>query len=136
MVSIVYVLMCDAFLAAVTSTSTGAACEKSTNILHQTQFAKMTNKIKQALISDNVDVALLIEQLCTMPFVKNKKVPLFDEDVFEKIKSIDALWKELRGFWDYELLQCVVEILYLIVKKLRISLANSCQQLILRQLKM
>ena len=53
----------------------------------------MTNSIKQALISNNVDVVSLIEQVCVISTVKNKKVPLFDEDVFEKIKSIDDFWK-------------------------------------------
>ena len=96
------------------TSSTGAACEKLTNIQRiETQFAKMTNRIKQALISNNVEVASLIEQLCTISAVKTKKVPLFDEDVFEKIKSIDQFWRKLRGCWsifDYELLQCVIDI--------------------------
>ena len=73
----------------------------------------MTSRIEQALISNNVDVAELIKQLCAISAVKNKKVPLFDEDVFEKIKSIDALWRKLRFFWnifDYELLEYVIEI--------------------------
>ena len=77
------------------------------------QFAKMTSRIEQALISNNVDVAELIKQLCAISVVKNKKVPLFDDDVFEKIKSIDALWRKLRIFWnifDYELLEYIIEI--------------------------
>ena len=81
--------------------------------LIEIEFAKTTNRIKQALINNNVDVVSLIEQLCAISAVKNQKVPLFDEDVFEKIKSIDEIWKKLKNFWnifDYELLQCVVEI--------------------------
>ena len=77
------------------------------------QFAKMTNRIKQALISNNVDVVSLIEQLCAISVVKAKKVPLFDEDMFEKVKSINDLWRMLRGFmriFDYELLEYIVEI--------------------------
>ena len=73
----------------------------------------MTSRIKQALINSNVDVVSLIEQLCAISAVKNKKVPLFDEDVFEKIQTINELWRKLRNFWnifDYELLQYVVEI--------------------------
>ena len=103
-----------AFLAAVTSTSTEVACEKLTNIQHiEIQFAKMTNRVKQALINNNVDVASLIEQLCAISAVKSKKVPLFDEDVFERIKSIDEFWRKLRSFWnifDYEFLQCIVKL--------------------------
>ena len=93
---------------------TEPACEKLTSIRDiEIQFAKMTIRIKQALINNNVDVVLLIEQLCAISTVRNKKVPLFDEDVFENIKSIDDFWKIMKNFWciyDYELLLCVVEV--------------------------
>ena len=90
------------------------ASEKWTRIRDiEIHFAKMTIKIKQALISNNVDVVPLIEQLCAISAVKNKKVPLFDEDMFERIKSIDQFWRKLRIFWnifDYELLECVIKV--------------------------
>ena len=73
----------------------------------------MTNRIKQALISNNIDVVSLIKQLCAISAVKNKEVPLFDEDVFENIKSIDDFWKILETLlriFDYKLLWRVVEI--------------------------
>ena len=91
-----------------------SVCETLTSIQDiELEFAKMTNEIKEALIKNNVKVASLIEQLCTISAVRNKKVPIFDEDVFDKIKSLDDFWKKLRGFWtifDYELLRCVVKI--------------------------
>ena len=102
------------YSAAVTSKNTQPTSGKWTRIRAiEIQFAKMTRRIEQALISNNVDVAELIKQLCTISVVKNKKVPLFDEDVFERIKSIDALWRKLKNFWsifDYQLLECVIEI--------------------------
>ena len=102
------------FLAAATSKKIGVATEKLTSIRDiEIQFAKMTDRIKQALINNKVKVSSLIQQLCTISTVKNKKVPLFDNDVFEKVKSIDDLWKILAkffGIFDYELLWCVVEI--------------------------
>ena len=73
----------------------------------------MTSSIKQALINNNVDVALLIERLCAISAVKNENVPLFDEDVFENIQSIDKFWKILRDQWnlfDYELLEYIVDV--------------------------
>ena len=73
----------------------------------------MTSKVEQALISNNVKVVPLIKQLSAISAVKNKNVPLFDEDVFERINSIDALWRVLKNFWnifDYELLEYVIEI--------------------------
>ena len=79
----------------------------------EVQFAKMTNEIKEALISNEVDVVSLIVQLCATSAVRNKNVPLLDKDVFSKIKSIDDFWKELRGFWtifDYDLLILIIEI--------------------------
>ena len=97
------------------STDTPPACEKLMTSMSsiEIQFAKMTSRIKQALINNNVDVVSLIEQLCTISAVKSKKVPLFDEDLFEKIQSINEFWRKLRIFWnifDYDLLQYVVEI--------------------------
>ena len=107
-------IICCLIFIVVTSTDDVAACEKLTNIRHiEVQFAKMTNRIKEALISDNVDVGSLIEQLCTISAVKNKNVPLFDKDVFKNIKSIHDFWRELRFFlniFDYEFLQIVIEI--------------------------
>ena len=79
----------------------------------EAQFAMMTSSIKQALINNNVDVALLIERLCAISAVKEKKVPLFDKDVFEEIQSVDEFWKRLRDQWniyDYELLEYIVNI--------------------------
>ena len=102
------------FSATVASRGVRLPCEKLTTIKDiEVQFAKMTNRIKQALINNNVNVASLIEQLCAISAVRNKKVPLFDEDVFEKIKSVYEFWRRLRIFWnifDYDLLQYVVEI--------------------------
>ena len=77
------------------------------------EFAKMTTAVEKALINAKIDVAELIKQLSAINAVKNKKVPLFDEDVFTKIQSIDDLWKKLRVFWtifDYEVLEYVVRL--------------------------
>ena len=77
----------------------------------EVEFAIMTDKIKEALIRNNVDIVSLIEQLCAISAVSNKNVPLFDKDVFEKIKSINEFWKELRMFWnifDYDLLWFII----------------------------
>ena len=79
----------------------------------EVEFAMMTNEIKQALISNKIDVESLIEQLCTISAVRNTNVPLLDENVFTKIKSIDEFWKKLRNFWtvyDYDLLRFIIKI--------------------------
>ena len=79
----------------------------------EVQFAIMTTGIKCALIHNNIEVGLLIERLCAISAVKEREVPLFDEDVFTKIKSIDELWKQLRDQWDiynYELLRYIVKV--------------------------
>jgi len=101
--------------AATSSGSIEPAFPKLTKIRQiEVQFAKMTNRIKEALISNKVDVVSLIQQLCAISAVRNKKnVPLFDKDVFEKVKSVDDFWKWLNGFWnifDYELLWYVIEL--------------------------
>lgn len=92
----------------------GPGTEKLTSIQDiEVQFAQMSIEIKEALIKSRVDVVLLIEQLCAISAVRNKDVPLFDKDVFEKIRSIDDFWKVLRGFWtifNYDLLIYIVKI--------------------------
>ena len=96
-----------------TSKGTEPASEKWTSIKDiDIQFGKMTSSIEQALISNNVDATKLIKQLRGISAVKDRDVPLFDDDVFEKIESVDILWRKLSSFWniyDYELLECVVE---------------------------
>ena len=77
------------------------------------EFAIMTNRFKQALINNNIDVDSLIEQLRTMSAVRDKNVPLLDEDVFIKITSVEEFWKKLSSFWsvyDYDLLQFIIKI--------------------------
>ena len=79
----------------------------------QVRFAKLTNRIKIALIKNNTDVGSLIEQLSTMSAVKDKKVPLFDENVFEKVKTVEDLWRKLRNYWsilDYDILLYVLQL--------------------------
>ena len=101
-------------VAIITSRSTGPVYAKFTSIKQiEVQFAKMTQRIKEALNRNNVNVISLVEKLCAISVVRNKKVPLFDEDVFDKVTSINELWKMLRCFWhifDYELLQYVIEV--------------------------
>ena len=89
-------------------------CNRFTTIEEiEVEFAIMTNKFKQALIDNNIDVVSLIEQLCTISAVKNKNVPLFDHDVFLKIRSVEEFWRSLRTFWniyDYDILWFIVKI--------------------------
>ncbi|XP_065917407.1 uncharacterized protein [Dysidea avara] len=77
------------------------------------EFARMANEIKNALCRANTDVPSLIEQLQSISTVSTKQVPLFDENVFEKIPTIDELWKILSKFWnifDYDILIPVVRL--------------------------
>ena len=53
----------------------------------------MTDKIKQALINGKINVDSLVEQLRSISGVKNRNVPLFDEEVFTKIKSVKEFGK-------------------------------------------
>lgn len=96
------------------TTPASLASEQLTSIKDiEVQFALMTQRIKQALINHKVDVFKLIELLQTISAVKEKEVPLFDDDVFKKVQSIEALWKKLSPFWsifDYDLLRIVIKI--------------------------
>ena len=73
----------------------------------------MTDKIKQALINGKINVDSLVEQLHSISGVKNRNVPLFDEEVFTKIKSVEEFWKTLSTFWsiyDYDILRFIIKI--------------------------
>ena len=75
------------------------------------EFAIMTIRIKQALIDNKIDI--LIQQLRTTSAVRNKNVPLLDEEVFERITSVNDFWKSLSRFWtlfDYDLLVFIVRL--------------------------
>ena len=79
----------------------------------EAEFLDVTNKIKEALISSDVNVVSLVEQLCTVSAVSDQKVPLFDEDTFENLESVDEFWNRLKMFYsifDYDLLQFVIKI--------------------------
>ena len=90
------------------------ACRMLTSINDiQTEFAKMTTEVMEALIKAKVNVSVLIKRLRTITIVRDKKVPLFDDDVLTKIKSIDDLWEKLSNFWiifDYEVLEFVINL--------------------------
>ena len=80
------------------------------------EFAKVTNKIKVELsksVSDG-DVVSLIEQLRSISAVKDKKVPLFGEDIFKRVSNVRSLWQILSEFWsvyDYDILKLVLNII-------------------------
>jgi len=81
----------------------------------ETEFAIATTQIKEALHNNrnNISVALLIERLCATSAVSNKKVPIFDDDISEKINSVGELWKKLKRFWnilDYDVLILVINL--------------------------
>ena len=99
--------------ATVLSKSDEEACRLTKMEDIEVEFAMMTEKLKQALINGNVDVNSLIEQLRSISAVRNRNVPLFDKEVFTKIKSVEEFWKTLSTFWnifDYDLLRFIIKI--------------------------
>ena len=78
----------------------------------EVEFAKTAEKIKQVLSRKGIKAHSLIEQLCTISAVKDQQVPLFDKDIFERVSTIEELWKILRNHWsiyNYEILIRIVE---------------------------
>lgn len=65
----------------------------------EVEFAIKANKIKQALCNSSIDVKSVIEQLQTISAVKDKEVPLVDEDVFKNVTTVEKLWEKLNSFW-------------------------------------
>ena len=79
----------------------------------EVEFAITTNKIKQVLCSSSVNVASVVEQLQTISVVRNKNIPLLDEDVFETVTTVEKLWQKLSRFWsvfDYDMLRILLKI--------------------------
>ena len=79
----------------------------------EVEFAIATDKIKQALCNSCIDVTSVIEQLQTISVVKNKNVPLLDEDVFENVTTVEKLWQRLSRFWsiyNYDMLTILLRI--------------------------
>ena len=69
------------------------------------EFATTTIKIKKALInSPDIDVTSVVEQLQTFSAVKNNNIPLFNEDVFEKVTTTDKLWNKFWSIFNYDVL--------------------------------
>lgn len=65
------------------------------------------------LTEKKVPVGTLIQELCAISAVKMRKIPLFDKDVFQEVRSIDDLWKTLKNFWnifDYDILITVIDL--------------------------
>ena len=76
-------------------------------------FVKTTSQIKQALTNTPIDIISVVEQLQTMTAVRNKNIPLFDEDVFENVTTFEKLWQKLNRFWsitNYEILRKLLKI--------------------------
>ena len=98
----------------------------------EVEFAITTNKIKQVLCSSSVNVASVVEQLQTISVVRNKNIPLLDEDVFETVTTVEKLWQKLSRFWwvfDYDMLRILLKIVN--CKRANKYLKSSCQKLML-----
>ena len=75
------------------------------------EFAIATNKIKKELHSSPVDVVSVVQQLQVCSAVKDKNIPLFDEEVFENVSTVEKLWQKLNKFWsifDYDVLRILL----------------------------
>ena len=88
--------------------------ELSTTEDLEVEFAIATDKIKQALCDSPIKVTSVIEQLQTFSVVRNKNVPLFDEDVFKNVTTVEKLWQRLSRFWsiyNYDMLRILLRII-------------------------
>jgi len=77
----------------------------------EVEFAKTTAAIKETLRKENIHMNTLIEQLRTSSAVKSQEVPLFDNEIFTTINSVEDLWKILSNYWsayDYDILDFLI----------------------------
>jgi len=78
----------------------------------EVEFAKTVAKIKQVLCEENENAISLVEELQKYTVVKFKKIPLFEDDIYKRVASIEDLWKILNRFWDiydYDVLNFIME---------------------------
>ena len=71
----------------------------------------MVTKIQEALEKSNADVSKLLIKLKSSSAVRDRKIPLFEKDIFREITSIDKLFETLSGYWylfDYDVLVYLV----------------------------
>jgi len=86
----------------------------------QMEFTKTVAKIKQVLCEENENAISLVEELQRYTVVKFKKIPLFEDDIYKKVASIEDLWKILNRFWDiYD-----YDVLNFIMKRIRCKRAQ------------
>ena len=73
----------------------------------------MTIEVRNALSQNKCNVVDLIEELRPCYASSYKDIPLFDKGTFEKLKTIDCVWKELSAHWhlfDYDLLEDIIHL--------------------------
>ena len=78
----------------------------------EAEFGIMVTKVQAALEKSNVSVHQLLIKLKSSSAVRDRKVPLFDPGIFEKVTSIDKLFETLSGYWhlfDYEVLRHLID---------------------------
>ena len=56
----------------------------------EVEFSNTTDRIKQVLSSSTIDVTSVIERLQTISVVKHKNIPLFDEEVFKSVTTVET----------------------------------------------
>ena len=98
------------------TTSSEEADELITTDDLEIDFAITTDKIKQALNNSPkpIDVISVVQQLRATSAVKDRNVPLYDDEVFENVTTIEKLWQKLSKFWsifDYDLLVFLLKII-------------------------
>ena len=81
----------------------------------EVEFAITTSKIKLVLCNGPrpVDVMSVVEHLQAVSAVKDKNIPLFDEDLFKDVTTVENLWEKLSRFWsvfDYDVLRILLRI--------------------------
>ena len=80
----------------------------------EVEFAVTIIKIKQVLCNHDIDLNSVVQQLQTISAVKDKNIQLFDDDVFDKVTTVDKLWQKLSRFWsifDYDVLIILLQLI-------------------------
>ena len=79
----------------------------------EVDFGIMVDEIKEAFKENNVDVSSLLTNLRVCKAVEYRDIPVFADNIFHEVESIDRLFEILSGYWflfDYCILDYLVSV--------------------------
>ena len=76
--------------------------ESSNDIVHVLHlFENMQKDVLEVLCREAIDIQSFVKRLKSSYALNDCAVPAFDDDLFEEVNSVEALWKKFCIFWSH-----------------------------------